>query len=193
MAVTFSLSAQAEAKLKARLTEEFGKRVEKTFHALHKQVLSRTPMNSGKTLSAWAASRNNPLILEGQELFFNHGTNNMAVGTEPGRSAAEALSLATAKGLNIAAQPFGRFLIANGASLDSIGNRPEGQNTWAGRPIGESSLQQGSGSRAYYQEGGIIAGYSPFSNSYEFNPRGIGMAHYSVEYVRLNFKDIVKI
>lgn len=181
------LTGPAQAKMMKAIARKAGGQIRTIVTALHTEILSKTPMNTGRTLGSWHGSAGTPVIYDAAyhygESYFTYDparfeeTNNMPVGAEPGRGEFEKHSLRSTQQINFEVNPYRIFYITNGATLDSIAN---------------SDFSQKSGSRAANLEYGNIAGYdlygsTPESPSYKFTPRGTRALSISVENIRLKY------
>lgn len=169
------------------IARKVGTKAREVVTALHKEILSKTPMNTGRTLASWYASAGTPVTFDAESVYgegaFTYDparfadTNNLPVGREPGREGFEKFALISSAKIDFEKNPYRVFFITNGAALDSIAN---------------SDLNQGAGSRAINLEYGNIAGYdlygsTPTTPRYIFTPRGIGAMRLSVEKIRLKY------
>jgi hypothetical protein len=99
-------------------------------------------------------------------------TNHLPVGAEPDRAWAQFYTDQSASDMQkqLRSNPYRVVWLTNGAGLDSIG---------------DSKLDQGPGSRAFYQEYGIIPGYDMDRREYDvFYPRGFAMLRQSIEVIK---------
>lgn len=185
--LNLKMSPQAVQRLHERIARQAGSKIRGIFTDLHTEVLSRTPMNTGRTLASWRAFADSPLMYDAEQDFgegyFTYdperfeATNRLAVGDEQGRPYFVNHSLNSAKKIDFERRPYRIFYLTNGAALDSIG---------------DSHYNQGPGSRAYYSEYGRIASYDMYSSTYadpqfNFNPRGRGALRLSVQKISLKY------
>jgi hypothetical protein len=175
-----------EKHLRDKIAAKVGARARAIVTSLHQEILDRTPYNTGRTIGSWVASADAPVLYDiassGGDFAWDMDrkrTNPLAVGTEgEDRGVYERISLATVQKIDFEKNPFRIFHISNGASLDS-GNDF--------MPM-SSDLNQGPGSRAYYQEFGVIASYDVFNDKDSFfTPRGTNAVQLAVEKIRLSY------
>jgi hypothetical protein len=175
-----------EKALKKKIAAKIGARVRTIVTDLHQQILDGTPFNTGRTLGSWVASAGTPVIYDIASQGGDYGwdssrprTNPLPIGTEPGRGIFERLSLQTVEKIDFENNPFRIFYIANGAALDSGADFA---------PDASSDLNQGPGSRAFYQEYGVIASYDMFGKTdNHFSPRGANAVQLAVEKIRVRY------
>ena len=185
--LSLTLSAKTERLLYQRIARKAGAKIRDIFTELHTEVLSRTPMNSGRTLGSWYGSAGIAMVYDIESMFgegyFSYDpakfpqTNNLPIGAEPGRGTFVKIALASTKNIDFERNPYRVFWLTNGASLDSIAN---------------SDLPQGPGSRAAQVEYGDIPGYdlyksTPTTPVYSFAPRAQAPLRLSVEKIRLKY------
>lgn len=181
------LSPSAERALRVKIAEKAGRRMRAIVENLHDKILKNTAFNTGRTLGSWYGSADRPFLLDigaGGGFGWNSGlahTNRLPVGEEgAARSSFEKRSMRTTESINFEKNPYRIFYITNGASLDSGNDFAPGIN---------SDLNQGPGSRAYYQEYGTIAGFNLFASSegqpvFDFAPRGTNALERAVNTIR---------
>lgn len=175
--ITIKLDAKAKENIKQKIKKEYGAFASKCVDTVHKEITKRTPVNSGRTLASWNWSFDASIYadrgpFEPYQIGTIPPTNDLPVGAEPGRAVAQALADASASYIKqqLQANPYKTVFITNGASLDSIS---------------ESTLNQGPGTRAFYQEYGVAPGYDMISKDYDaFFTRGFAMMRQSIEYIK---------
>lgn len=161
MKVKFSVN---EAAFEKAIKEKFARAIEKTVEGYFDEFVDATPMQTGRTLASWNVSVGAPVALDAGEVGpRTPGTNDMPIGTEPGRTSAEAIANSHKKSAAVYAalvnNPDRKIFITNGADLES--DR-------------ESELVQ-ERSRAYYMDIGAIPLKIPEFDEPVFDPRGEGM------------------
>lgn len=174
------MSTFNETKLKKLIAAKAGMKIRGYMVSLHTKILNATAYNTGRTLASWHGSAgDSPILIDAADIMgrqrFEYGegvdaTNHVVVGMEHGdRESLERFSLKSTRNIDFEWNPYRKFWIANGARLDS------GAGIF-GLDSLNSSLPQGTGSRAAMQEAGTIAAYDVYSSMgdlkvYSFIPR----------------------
>ncbi|MDR6288623.1 hypothetical protein E9232_001130 [Inquilinus ginsengisoli] len=101
--------ADFEKQMIAAVADE----VESVVTDVHERILDRSPVDTGEFVASWRVSRDTPeLVSNGPVGPETPGAAQMALGTEPNRAAAEAISRASRDATDFS-DPFRQFWISN--------------------------------------------------------------------------------
>lgn len=105
--------------VKRKIEAQGGVVIQQAVSVLHDTVLELTPVNSGKTVANWNASKDTPLSTDKPGVSVGiPATSGVPLGGEANRDGATRVARQTRYAIDFVNRPFARYFVANGSTVD---------------------------------------------------------------------------